>query len=172
MRSFFALNSWYSASFSSCVSASAGGANSVAPPSTPAAAMPNSWSASFRLTSGVDAGASAAADAATSASLRGAMMDLQLWMREKHRRQRLCLYVVDDGDAGETRLKLAIRSCNFARLQNGWDADATLLWMSPSCCRAELSSQTQAKAKLHGAAILLAKSWTTYENSRPAYTST
>ena len=76
MRSFFALNSWYSASFSSCVSASAGGANRVAPPSTPAAAMPNSWSASFRLTSGVLAGASALADAAnepTNANLSGAI---------------------------------------------------------------------------------------------------
>ena len=76
-------------------------------------------------------------------------MRLQLWMREKHRRQRLCLYVVDDGDAGETRLKLAQRSCNFARLQYGSLADVRSSGCAPSCCRAELSSQTQSKAELH-----------------------
>ena len=84
MRSFFALNSWYSASFSACVSASAGGAKSVAPPSTPAAAMPNSWSASLRDTSGVLAGASALADAAnepTNANLSGAIPKLALACR-------------------------------------------------------------------------------------------
>ena len=52
-------------------------ANSVAPPSTPAAAMPNSWSASLRDTKGVLAGASALAVPATTASFRiGAMLQL------------------------------------------------------------------------------------------------
>ena len=46
------------------------GGRRVAPPSTPAAAMPNSWSASLRDTRGVLAGASALAVDATTASFR------------------------------------------------------------------------------------------------------
>ena len=74
----------------------AASAAALAPASTPLVSRKLALQEFGIAAAGVLAGASAAADAATRASLRGAMMRLQLWMREKHRRQRLCLYVVDD----------------------------------------------------------------------------